>query len=99
MLGTANEYPTNPPVPLVIAVFIPIKSPLVLTNAPPLFPELTAASVWINDWFLESKSFKSLERFKKLDLSNLISGTYIIEIKTLIENDVENKKIYKFIKK
>jgi hypothetical protein len=45
------------------------------------------------------KSFKSLERFKKLDLSNLISGTYIIEIKTLIENDVENKKIYKFIKK
>ena len=45
------------------------------------------------------KSFKSFERFKKLDLSNLISGTYIIEIKTLIENDVENKKIYKFIKK
>ena len=37
------------PVPLVIAVLIPIKSPFVLTRAPPLFPELTAASVWIND--------------------------------------------------
>ena len=45
LLGTANEYPTKPPVTLVIAVFIPIKSPLVLTRAPPLFPELTAASV------------------------------------------------------
>ena len=30
------------------------------------------------------ESFKSLDRFKKLNLSHLISGTYIIEIKTLI---------------
>ena len=44
------------------------------------------------------ESFKSLDRFKKLNLSHLISGTYIIEIKTLIENKLENKKIYKFIK-
>ena len=32
-----------------MAVLIPTNSPLVFTNAPPEFPGLTAASVWIND--------------------------------------------------
>ena len=32
-----------------MAVLIPINSPFVLTNAPPLFPGLTAASVCMND--------------------------------------------------
>ena len=49
LLGTAKEYPTKPPDIEVIAVFIPINSPLVLTNAPPLLPILTAASVWMKD--------------------------------------------------
>ena len=34
---------------LAIAVLIPINSPFKLTNAPPLLPGLTAASVWIKD--------------------------------------------------
>ena len=32
-----------------------------LTSAPPLLPTLTAASVWINDWFIWSYSFRSLD--------------------------------------
>ena len=61
LLGTANEYPTKPPETDVIAVFIPISSPLVLTSAPPLFPLLTAASVWIYDSLTPSLLFKSLD--------------------------------------
>ena len=50
LLGTAKEYPINVPNPLlVMAVLIPIKSPSVLTKAPPLFPEFTAASVCMKD--------------------------------------------------
>ena len=44
-----------------MAVLIPINSPSVLTNAPPLFPMFTAASVWIKDWFLLSLSLRSLD--------------------------------------
>jgi hypothetical protein len=43
--GTAKEYPTKEPVLEEIAVLIPTNSPLVFTNAPPLFPGFTAASV------------------------------------------------------
>ena len=42
-------------------MFIPISSPLVLTSAPPLFPLLTAASVWIYDSLTPSLLFKSLD--------------------------------------
>ena len=35
-----------------MAVLIPTSSPLVFTKAPPLFPGLTAASVWIKDSIL-----------------------------------------------
>ncbi len=45
----AKPYPLNEPVFDWIAVLIPIKLPLVLINAPPEFPSLIAASVWIND--------------------------------------------------
>ena len=47
LLGTAKEYPIYDPVWDCIAVFIPISSPFVFTNAPPEFPGFTAASVWI----------------------------------------------------
>src|SRR5690606_36214382 len=50
LLGTAKAYPRYEPVWEVMAVLIPIRSPLVLTRAPPLFPGFTAASVCMKDW-------------------------------------------------
>src|SRR5438874_1313078 len=41
----ANPIPCDPPVREMIAVLIPITSPLRLINGPPLFPGLIAASV------------------------------------------------------
>ena len=47
LLGMAKPTPTLPPVGLAMAVLIPTSSPLILTSAPPEFPGLMGASVWI----------------------------------------------------
>ena len=47
LLGTAKPIPMLPPLWLKIAVLIPTNSPRMLTNAPPEFPGLIAASVWM----------------------------------------------------
>ena len=43
LIGIAKPKPSIP-VPEAFIVLIPITSPLLFTNAPPLFPELIAAS-------------------------------------------------------
>ncbi len=45
--GIAKPTPVNSPTLDSIAVFIPIKFPLLSNNGPPEFPGLIAASVWI----------------------------------------------------
>ena len=47
MLGIAKPIPTFPPPLEIIALLIPIKYPAEFINAPPLFPGLIGASVWI----------------------------------------------------
>jgi len=47
LLGTAKPTPCEPPDWLKIAVLMPISSPRALTSAPPEFPWLIAASVWM----------------------------------------------------
>jgi hypothetical protein len=44
------------------------------------------------------KSFDSIDRFRELDLSNLISGVYLIEINSLVGKEINKTQIYKFIK-
>ena len=44
LIGIANPIPSTPE-PDNFILLIPTTSPLLLTNAPPLFPELIAASV------------------------------------------------------
>ena len=46
MIGIAKPIPSTP-VLATFKVFIPITWPWLLTKAPPLLPELIAASVWI----------------------------------------------------
>ena len=45
--GTANPMPSLPPVREKIAVLMPMSSPLRFTSAPPEFPGLMDASVWM----------------------------------------------------
>ncbi|MNE38318.1 hypothetical protein D3C80_1322120 [compost metagenome] len=47
LLGIAKPMPTLPPPGARIAVLIPINSPLRFSSAPPEFPRLMEASVWI----------------------------------------------------
>ena len=47
LTGTANPMPMYPPFCEKIAVLMPISSPRALTSAPPEFPGLIAASVWM----------------------------------------------------
>jgi hypothetical protein len=47
LAGMAKPMPTFPPAGATIAVLIPTRSPRRLTNAPPLFPGLIEASVWM----------------------------------------------------
>ena len=44
------------------------------------------------------KSFDSIDRFRELDLSNLVSGIYIIEINSLIGKEIKKTQVYKIIK-
>ena len=44
------------------------------------------------------KSFDSIDRFRELDLSNLLSGVYVIKVNSLIGNDIKKSQVYKFIK-
>ena len=55
LIGIANPIPSTD-VPDSFKVFTPITCPLLLTKAPPLFPELIAASVWIATYLLPSSS-------------------------------------------
>ncbi len=47
LIGMANPIPILPPPGARIAVLMPTSSPRKLTNAPPEFPWLIEASVWI----------------------------------------------------
>ena len=47
LIGTAKPIPTEPPLRLKMAVFMPTASPLALISGPPLFPGLIEASVWM----------------------------------------------------
>ncbi|VGP06415.1 hypothetical protein SB00610_00846 [Klebsiella quasipneumoniae subsp. similipneumoniae] len=47
LLGIAKPIPMLPPSGARMAVLMPISSPLRFTRAPPEFPRLIAASVWI----------------------------------------------------
>ena len=58
-IGIANPIPSTP-VADTLSVFTPITWPLLFTNAPPLFPEFIAASVWINLYVFSSESVTSL---------------------------------------
>ncbi|MEL1231492.1 MAG: FG-GAP-like repeat-containing protein, partial [Candidatus Neomarinimicrobiota bacterium] len=44
------------------------------------------------------ESFDSIERFRQLDLSSLISGVYVIEINTILGKNIKKSKVYKFVK-
>ena len=44
------------------------------------------------------KSFDSIDRFRELDLSNLISGVYVIKINSSIGKNITKTQVYKFIK-
>jgi hypothetical protein len=44
------------------------------------------------------ESFDSIERFRQLDLSSLISGVYFIEINTILGKNIKKTKVYKFVK-
>ena len=44
------------------------------------------------------ESFDSIERFRQLDLSSLISGVYVIEINTILGKNIKKTKVYKFVK-
>ena len=44
------------------------------------------------------KSFDSVDRFRELDLSNLISGVYVVEINSLIGKEIKKTQVYKIIK-
>ena len=46
-MGTAKPMPTEPPLPLTMAVFTPMASPRALMSGPPLLPGLIDASVWM----------------------------------------------------
>ena len=54
-IGIANPIPSTP-VPDNFKVFIPTTFPSLFTRAPPLLPELIAASVWIHVYLLPSDS-------------------------------------------
>ena len=45
--GTAKPMPIEPPDGEMIAVFMPMTSPLRLNSGPPELPRLMAASVWM----------------------------------------------------
>ena len=44
------------------------------------------------------KSFDSIDRFRELDLSSLVSGIYVIKINSSIGKDITKNHVYKFIK-
>ena len=44
------------------------------------------------------KSFDSVDRFRELDLSNLISGVYVVEVNSLIGKEIKKTQVYKIIK-
>ena len=44
------------------------------------------------------QSFDSIDRFRELDLSNLISGAYVIKINSSIGKNIKKTQVYKFIK-
>ena len=44
------------------------------------------------------QSFDSIDRFRELDLSNLISGVYVIKINSSIGKNIKKTQVYKFIK-
>ncbi len=44
------------------------------------------------------KSFDSVDRFRELDLSSLVSGIYVIKINSSIGKDITKNHVYKFIK-
>jgi hypothetical protein len=48
LAGMAKPIPTEPPERVKIAVLMPTSWPCRLTSAPPEFPGLMAASVWMN---------------------------------------------------
>jgi hypothetical protein len=47
LMGTANPIPTLPPVRDRMAVLMPMSLPSSVTRAPPEFPGLIDASVWM----------------------------------------------------
>ena len=47
---------------------------------------------------VHEESFDSIERFRQLDLSSLISGVYVIEINTILGKNIKKTKVYKFVK-
>ena len=65
LIGIANPTPSTPS-PDSFKVLIPITWPLLFTKAPPLLPELIAASVWIATYLLPSSSKTS--RFTALTI-------------------------------
>ena len=47
LMGIAKPIPTLPPAGATMAVLIPTSSPFRFTSAPPEFPGLIEASVWM----------------------------------------------------
>jgi len=48
--GIEKPMPMEPPEREKMAVLIPTSSPAMFTSAPPEFPGLIAASVWMKNW-------------------------------------------------
>ena len=60
LLGMAKPMPSEPPfwpAELKIPVLMPISSPRAFTSAPPEFPRLIAASVWMKSSYSEKPRF------------------------------------------
>ncbi len=91
MIGIAKELPAYAPLGETIAEVMPTRSPLVSTRAPPLFPILSAASVWINDSILSSLS--RILRFLPLALT-IPAVTVEVRSSSLVENGLPTARTH-----
>ena len=44
------------------------------------------------------KTFDSIDRFRELDLSSLVSGLYVVEVNSLIGKNIKKTQVYKIVK-